>query len=233
MKRRKKPVIAVLGGMGPQASAKLLQTIVDLSTLDYGAKLDEDFPEIILNSVPVPDFISNKSKTTEALKILKQKVKALDNFKPVCFGMACNTAHILLDQLQSQTNSPFISIIEAVRTEIQKTGVKQVGLLGTPTTVSSRLYQNALKFYGVRVFIPSSKDQIEIEIVIRNVLAGNISELDKQRLIVISDKLQRRGAKGIILGCTELPLVFAKEFSIPIFDSIEILASALLRRVFE
>jgi aspartate racemase len=67
-----------------------------------------------------------------------------------------------------------------------------------------------------------------LEIIIRRVISGEIKRSDKIKLVGIAKSLEKRGAQGIILGCTELPLIFPKRFSIPIFDSLGILARALL-----
>lgn len=59
---QQKKVIGILGGMGPQASARLVQILVEMSTKEFGAKNCDDFPEIVLDSIPIPDFISDKKK---------------------------------------------------------------------------------------------------------------------------------------------------------------------------
>lgn len=229
----KNRTIGIIGGMGPQASAKLLEVIIAMASKEYGAKSDIDFPEVILSSVPVLDFISNKKNVNMVASLLKTRIEALENFKPSCFGIACNTAHILIDELQSVTDTPFISIIEEVGKKVFKSKIRRVGLLGTPTTIKSRLYQDVLKKYDIKVVIPSAKNLFITEGIIRNILAGNVNVLDRQKITFIAESLRIEGVQGIILGCTELPLIFPKEFSIPVFDSIEILATALLTKAYQ
>ncbi|MFA5932567.1 MAG: aspartate/glutamate racemase family protein [Microgenomates group bacterium] len=72
-----------------------------------------------------------------------------------------------------------------------------------------------------------------LEDIIRNIIAGKSIREDKRKLIKITESLQNRGAEGIILGCTELPLIFPKRFNIPVFDSLNILANALLKFNYE
>lgn len=69
-----------------------------------------------------------------------------------------------------------------------------------------------------------------LEQIIRNVLAGKLVKQDAGKLIEIADALKRRGAEGIILGCTELPLIFPKSYQLPVYNSVEILAMALLQK---
>ncbi|KKS14088.1 hypothetical protein A2617_01365 [Candidatus Daviesbacteria bacterium RIFOXYD1_FULL_41_10] len=78
---------------------------------------------------------------------------------------------------------------------------------------------------------PSKVQLKNLEVVIRNIIAGKAGGKDRIMLVEIAKSLQKRGAEGIILGCTELPLIFPKRFEIPVFDSLEILARALLNRV--
>lgn len=228
-----KQSIAIIGGMGPQTSAKLLEVMISMCNKEYGAKNDSDFPEIILNSVPVPDFISNKNDIDIAFSILEDRVKSLEIFNPVCFGVACNTAHLLLKNLQNKTKVPFVSIIDEVVNQVSDSGIDRIGLLATPVTISSRLYQSALKKKGINVITPSLFERKIVEEIIRNIIAGKSRTKDKESLILIAENLLYKGSQGIILGCTELPLIFPKNFPAPVFDSIEILARALLKRFYD
>lgn len=219
--------------MGPQASAKLLEVLISMCTKEFGVRNDNEFPEIILNSVSVPDFISNQEDLQKVFDILKMRVKLLEKFNPVCFGIVCNTAHLLLRDLQANTNVPFVSIIDEVTKKVAKANIKKVGLLASPTTIKSGLYQDKLTEANIEFVIPSKAQVLIVENVIRNVLAGKSDDADIKQLILVAKSLKRRGAQGIILGCTELPLIFPKDFSLLVFDSIEILARALLNNFYE
>lgn len=227
---KNKETIVILGGMGPQASTKLLEVLFAMCNRDLNAKKDSDFPEVLLDSVPVPNFISNKKNIPVVQNILIERISKLELFNPICFAIACNTAHVLLPALQENTTIPFISIINEVSKKVTESNIKKVGLLGTPVTIKSALYQNVLQKQNIEVIIPSKTDCQRVESVIRNVLAGKASTKNELLLISISGSLIKNGAEGIILGCTELPLIFPKVFPVPIFNSIEILAEALLKK---
>ncbi|MBI2598829.1 amino acid racemase [Candidatus Curtissbacteria bacterium] len=220
--------IAILGGMGPQASAKMLEVMVSMAAREFGAKNCEDFPEIILFSVPFPDFISSKKNARRAKLLLKKKVAFLNNIDVSVVVIACNTAHILIDDLQVVSKAPFVSMIGAVADEVKRQGLKKVGILATPSAIRSKLFQRALSGIGVVTVIPNRDQFMEIESVVRKVISQEVSENDVLRLANVANDLVEKGAEGIILGCTELPLVFPKDFQLPIFDSIEILSRKLL-----
>lgn len=153
--KNKKSKIGILGGMGPQASAHLVRLLVDKSAGKFKAVNCEDFPEIILDSVPIPDFIANKRNKKIALEVLLDRVKKLNNMGISVLGLSCNTAHLLLDSLQKVSKVPFISMIDEIAREVHKKNIKKVGLLATPTTFQSGLFQQA--FARERVVWPERK----------------------------------------------------------------------------
>lgn len=224
-----KNVIGILGGMGPQASARLVELLIEISAKN-GVKDGGDFPEIILDSVPVPNFISSSRNIDKVLKILQKRVELLNNMGVLKLAIACNTAHILFDNLQAVSKVPFVSIIEEVVNTVRGNKIDRVGLLATPSTIRFGLFENALNKFNIEVILPTKKELEACEGVIRNVIAGKKLKSDILKVRSIANSLKKRGAQGIILGCTEIPLIFPKEFSIPVFDSLEILAQALLLR---
>ncbi|NMB56567.1 aspartate/glutamate racemase family protein [Candidatus Beckwithbacteria bacterium] len=103
----------------------------------------------------MPDFFCNKKNKNVALSILRDRVSRLSQI-PVCyFAMACNMAHLILPELQNQTEKPFISMIDAVVNEVSLGKYKKIGLLASPMTIQTRLYQNQLNQNKVEVVLPS------------------------------------------------------------------------------
>lgn len=225
--------IAILGGMGPEASAKMLEVMVSMAANEFGAKNGEDFPEIIVDSVPVHDFISSKQNLGLAKRMLSQRVGKLGVMNPNCFAIACNTAHILLNDLQKQTSTPFVSIIDEVVRAVKQASISRVGVLATPVAIKSGLFQNALSKENIATILPEDNDKNAIEKIIRKLIAGKTGIKEQRKLERIAASLKKRGAEGIVLGCTELPLVTIKDSPLPIFDSIEILSRALLAKFFD
>lgn len=225
----KRSAIGIIGGMGPGAAAYLYRLLIEKSISDFGSLHNDDFPEILIYSIPVPDFISNNEKKNEALRMLRSRVILLNQTNISRLAIACNTAHVLLPQLQKVSDAPFVSMIDEVVAAVKRDGLKKIGILATPSTLNSKLYQKVLKKQGIIPMQPEIKDFPVLEKVIRNVIGGKISKNDSQGLIRIANKLKNQGAEGIILGCTELPLVFPREHSLPVYNCVEILAQSLLR----
>ena len=131
--------------MGPQASAKLVSILVEMSTREFGAKNCDEFPEISLDSIPHPDFISNKRNCRGVLKMLKNRIKKMEKMNISIFALPCNTAHILFHQLQLTTRVPFVSVINETINELRRKRINKVGLLASPTTFKSGIFQKAFR----------------------------------------------------------------------------------------
>lgn len=220
-----KKSIGILGGMGPDASGELYKIMIEKARTQFSATRNEDYPDIILHSIPVPDFITNKDNVPPALAMLQHSVKGLSPLCS-CFGIACNTAHLLLPELQSVTNVPFVSMIDAVSEVTKKAGYKKVGLMATPTTFRSRLYQNSLR-ESCEVVTPTDDQVAMLGVIVNEVLAGDFSAT-QAKLSEIAQTLLHQKIDAVILGCTELPLIFPKEFPVPVISSLDTLAEALL-----
>ena len=168
---RNKNVIGILGGMGPQASVRLVEMLIEISTKDFGAKNGDDFPEIILDSVPIPDFISNSGNLRPALNILKDRVRMLNNMNVSNLAIACNTAHILLDDLQSVSKVPFVSVVDEIANRVRIEGITRVGLLASPSTIRFGIFEKTLSKSHIEVVLPTEGQQVALEKIIKNVIS--------------------------------------------------------------
>lgn len=164
--------------------------------------------------------------------MLKQKVRLVNKSNVGCVAIVCNTAHVLLPELQKVSKIPFVSMIDETVKQVRKDGISKIGLLGTPSTIKHGLYQKACAINGISVIVPSEGQISVLGMIIRNVISGKILENNADSLEKIADDLGTIGTEGIILGCSELPLVFPKKYSLPVYNSVEILAIALLKQYY-
>ncbi len=226
-------MIGIIGGMGPQASNELYRLLIEGAKRKYGARNNDDFPEIIIDSVPVPDFLSDTKKMEEAAGILDDRVRRLTNYGVSAITMACNTACILSDRLQKQTPVPFVSVIDEVVREVSKNNTK-VLLLASPTSLRLGLYQLALSRYGLSYIVPPKKYHPELEYVIRGVIEGGERGFLMEKLVRITENiLEKESVQAVVLGCTELPLVFPSNYRFPVYSSLSILAESILKRYYK
>lgn len=219
--------------MGPYASAYFYKLLLKKSSDFYGAKNNDDFPEIIIDSLPVPDFISDTEKLSEARKMLISLVKKLNDFGVGSIGMICNTGHILYPDLYRISTAEFYSMIDLVGENVSKKGLKKVGVLATPITVKFDLYGKVLRDKGIQVYYQQNGSQNLHERIIRDMVSGKKVLNDIKKLEVATKKLiSENNLDGIVLGCTELPLVFPKNKFKNVIDCMDILADKLLEKYY-
>lgn len=225
--------IGILGGMGPQASAKLYELIIEGAAKYTPAAIDSDYPEIVLLSVPVPNFISNKNDLEKAKNMLIERTKLLEQACCTINGIACNTANILLPDLQAQTKVPFLSIPKLVADYIKDLGYTRVGLLATPTTLGSTLYDDTLDRIAT-ITRPNQKTATQIEEYIYKKLSDNLIKSEQIEFKeLVNNFKESNNLYAVILGCTELPLVYGdSQNDKTIIDTLQILADGLLKEYF-
>ena len=146
------------------------------------------------------------------------------------FLLICaNTMHRLDGAVEAAVSIPLLHIADAAAGEIRKQGLQTVGLLGTRFTMEQDFYRNRLeKQHGLEVLIPGAEERKTVhDIIYQELGRGIISETSRDVYKSIIHNLHTRGAEGVILGCTEIPLLIRPEdYSLPLFDTTAIHAAA-------
>ena len=147
------------------------------------------------------------------------------------FILICtNTLHKVAPQVQAKIGVPLVHIAEAAAETLSAHGISRVGLLGTKYTMTQEFYRDKLVERGIEVMIPE-EDDIDLvnRVIFDELCLGIVKEDSRAEYLRVIAALQRRGAQGILLGCTELGLIVAKEdVSLPLFDTTEIHAKKAL-----
>lgn len=225
--------IGLIGGMGPFASAYFYRLLLEKSRSNFSAINNNDFPEILIDSVPVPDFISNSDGINLAREMLQDRVKKLCEAGAGVIVMVCNTGHILYPDLKEVAKEKLVSLIEIVSKEVVARGYSNVGVFGSPMTIKSRLYDQFLSNNGVKVVYPDKETIFELEQIIKRVVGGDIQPSDSTKLAILRDKfIKDEYLDGLILGCTELPQVYLNKNDLLVVDCLEVLADELLMRYY-
>lgn len=143
--------------------------------------------------------------------------------------LTANAIHKVFPQVEAAVSIPMIHIADPTAEPILKAGIKKVGLLGTKVTMEEEFYKNRLfNKYGIEVIVPESHDRDTLHSIIFDELTiGKISDSSRKKLVALIEKLWNRGARGIILGCTELTLLISqKDTQVPLFDTTALHAKA-------
>ncbi len=218
----------IVGGLGPMATAYLLELIVDMTD----AKTDQEHVDaIIFNRPSVPDrtaYILDPTKPSPVPPMvdMAQKLEALG----VCaIGTPCVTAHSFHEALQSSVHVPFINMVQETADYLKAAGCKKAGIMATTGTVHTGLFQTALTAVGVPYALPDAAMQAYVMSLIYDcVKAGLPADMGKFR--AVSESLRNAGCDAIILGCTELSIIKRDNaIGSGYLDALEVLARAAVR----
>lgn len=218
--------IGIVGGLGPEATIEYYRIIVALFR-----EKTRHFPELIINCVDLKKYAhmldedNREEQITWLVNAIDSLHKAGADFAIIC----SNTPHLVFDEIAAQAPIPMISIVEQTCNKAKELGIKKGGLMGTKTTMSSDFYQKVFARNGIEVIVPNNEEQEYIhQKLAKEIIQGKILDETQQDLLKIAKRLvDEAGIEGLILGCTELPLILTKdEFGIPFLNTTRLHAEA-------
>lgn len=220
--------IGLLGGTGWESTVEYYKIINKAVTEATGYKHSA---KIILYSIDFYEVSSRLAKQdyNGMEMFLTETAKKIENDGADCLLICANTLHMFADQVAAKIAIPLIHIADATATAIKEKHLNKVGLLGTKPTMEMPFYKNRLKEkHGIDVLVPSETERDYIhKTFLEEFFQGKFTNEARNNFINIMDNLSAQGAEGIILGCTEIPLlVKQKDTPIPLFDTLEIHANA-------
>lgn len=153
--------------------------------------------------------------------IISKVAVTLEQAGADCIMIGANTMHHIADRIQDVITIPLIHIAEVAAAEIQRQQLTKVALLGTKYTMQLDFYKNKLAAKNIDTIIPGEEDIEYINDAIYSEMGKGIFLPErKQRFIEIIQSLQQAGAEGVVLGCTEIPiLIRQQDVTLPIFDT--------------
>ena len=221
--------IGILGGLSPESTIIYYQRIVRRCHEFLG---DHTYPEIVVYSVNFQRFIDwmGRKRWDKITEQLVKDVRSLAEVGADFVLIATNTMHIVYQEVQRRSPIPVVSIIRATAEAVSKEGVDKVGLLGTRFTMEKGFFKRGLADYGIDTLVPEKGDREYVDKVIFDELCrGVIKAGSRERFLRIIRNLIIQGAEGIILGCTEIPLLIKPEHtSAKLFDTAIIHADKAL-----
>lgn len=217
----------MVGGTGWISSAEYYRIINEETNRRLGGL---DFARCILFSVNYGeiDAFNRKNNREGVYKLILDASLKLGGSGADCIVLCANTLHQFVERLEKEVHIPVIHIAEATAGELIRSNMKKIGLLGTKQTMEMDFYKAILRKYDIDVVVPELSDRDFIQDTIsEELLKGVFSDKSRLRLVEICNDLNKRGAEGIVMGCTEIPLLLRQEnISVPLFDTLTIHAMA-------
>jgi aspartate racemase len=220
--------IGLIGGLSWESSKEYYRIINETVNEKLGGLHSA---KCILYSVDFAECreIQQTKGWDEVTKMLIDAAQRLEVAGADIVLICTNTMHKFAPEIQRETHIPLLHIADATAEKIVEKGLRKVGLLGTKMTMEEEFYKGRIvQRFGIEVLVPDQDERDFIETVIFDELCvGKMNASSKMRLKEIIQKLVENGAEGIILGCTEIPLLIKKEdVNVPVFDTAEIHAIA-------
>ncbi len=212
--------IGLLGGMSWESTTEYYRITNEL----VAKKLDKlHSAKCILYSFDFEEIVELQSREDweQMGAQLSRAAQTLEKSGADMVLICTNTMHKVADEVAGSINIPLVNIVDVTAEEINSWGISEVGLLGTRFTMEDGFYTKRLEEMGISTLVPDDGEREVVHNIIFDELCKGIrTEESKQRLLEIISGLESRGAKGIILGCTELPLLITSdEIKSELFDT--------------
>jgi aspartate racemase len=217
-----KPV-GIIGGVSWESTAEYYRLFNEAIRARVGPEHSAELLIYSLDFAPVAR-LENEEKWEELATLLIAVSRRLESAGAASLLIASNTLHKIAAELQSKLRIPLVHIADAVAVEIGKAGVKTAGLLGTRFVMEQEFFKERLTARGVNTIIPAQPARALVHDIIFNKLAqGEINDHSRHEVLKIIDKLKTAGAEGVVLACTELPLLIRpSDTPVSLFDSMAI-----------
>jgi len=169
------------------------------------------------------DIFNQKDEHASIYKLVLNAALKLKNASIDFLIICSNTMNQYVDAIEKETGLPVVQIADATAEEIKKKGLSKIGLLGTRFTMEMDFYKRRFNQFGIESIVPDKTERDVIHNAIMDELLIEVfKEETKNKFLKIINDLQSSGAEGIVLGCTEIPLLIKQEdVSIPVFNTLE------------
>lgn len=220
--------IGLIGGLSWESSAMYYREINEQVRTKLGGSHSA---KLLMYSVDFAEFevLQHQGKWSELTRLMLDAAERLKNGGADCIVICTNTMHKMAEEVEAGVGLPLLHIADAAAGAIQQKGLSQVALLGTKFTMEQDFYKaRLLEKHRIGVIVPEAEEREVIHSVIYDELVkGKILQASREKYIEIIKKLKKCGAQGIVLGCTEIPLLIRQQDTdIPVFDTVRLHAAA-------
>ena len=227
--------LGLIGGIGPESTIPYYHDIV------YGVKErvgKNFFPNITIESINVFEVLRlcKEQNYEDLVNYLSLAINNLSVAGAEFAALTGNTPHIVFEELKARSPIQLVSIVDATADEAKQKGFKRLGLIGTEVTMKGDFFKRPFIANGIDIIVPAAAEIDYINEKIANELEiGIVRQETQQEFMKIIEKMQQEGnAQALILGCTELPLLFKNiSANILLLDTMKIHVNKLIDMILE
>jgi aspartate racemase len=222
--------IGILGGISHESTIVYYQQLV---TGYYARYHDAYYPEIIIYSLDFQRFsdLEDRGETAAYIDYIAEGLEHLAAAGAEVALMAANSPHAVYEQVAARTTLPLLSIAEVTAKAAAEAGAKRLLLLGIKFTMQAGFYAKICARYGIEIVTPVEADQDDLnQLIFAELTLGSFGNEQRARLLAIIERAgQRQQFDGVILGCTELPMLLKQEHtSVKLYDTLALHVQAML-----
>lgn len=204
--------IGMVGGIGPESTTDYYQRLIRR----YRDTVDPDgYPQLVIDSIDMTAMLSiiTEEDWDSLAAMLLGSIDALHKAGAGLGFIASNTPHVVFDKVQSMSPIPLVSIVESALSETQRLGIRKAALLGTGFTMRSGYYQAEFERCGIALAVPNENERNYIEDKLFSEIELGVFRDDTREglLDIVRRMIREDGIDGVILGCTELPLILTQD----------------------
>ena len=203
---------AIIGGIGPESTLDYYRGIIDAFKPTYA---ETGFPELIIESLDLKTVITaaGENRWDDIARIFAAKFNTMMDAGADFGVIASNTPHRVFREIQSDTALPLISIVSETAAYIREREITRVCLLGTGFTMRADFFSKELESNGITVVVPAAGeiDYIQDKLMTEIELGVIHHETKRRFLEIVSHLENEHSVEGLVLGCTELPLIIKPE----------------------
>lgn len=224
----------IIGGLGPEATMMYYDGIIQRYQSRHNSKTV--LPELLIKSVDMYHMFAmlDEGRVDDVASYLAHAANNLQA-AGADFGFMCgSTPHVVFDAIQSKTTLPLMSIIDTSRHEAQDRHLSRLALLGTKFTMQRGFFEPSFERQGIRVFTPDDDQQAYIHEKIVSELENGVVKADTKATLVeiVRVMTEKYQLDGVILGCTELPLILSQsDFDIAVLDIAQIHMDSIVEKM--
>lgn len=220
--------IGLIGGMSWESTLEYYRIINEAVKEKLGGFHSA---EMVLYSVDFAEVeaLQHRGEWDRAAVLLTEAARRVEAAGADFALLATNTMHRVFDEIRKGIRIPLLHIADVTGREIQARGLRRIGLLGTRFTMEQEFYKGKLaRDFGIDVLIPDEAERRAIHGILYDELClGAVKDVSREVFRKIIGGLESRGAQGIVLGCTEIPLIVKqKDYALPLFDTTDLHARA-------
>ena len=220
-------IIGMIGGTGWPSTLEYYRIINQETNKRIGGLNSAKIVMTSFNYAEI-DALNKKENHAGVYKLVLESAQKLKKCSVDCIVLCANTLHQYVEALEKETDLKIVHIADATAKEIKSIGISKIGLLGTRFTMEMDFYTKRLQHAGIESIVPSKPEREFIHNAIMNELLKEVfKEETKDNFLNIINELVINGAQGIVLGCTEIPLLIKQsDTNLPVFNTLEIHAKA-------